>query len=92
MGVICSQCVHAAGESSTGNLPDGTRAVVLAAENQAKLLAIERNLLENGIVFTAIREPDPPYLGELMAIGIKPTDKSSVYPFLKKLPLLKELK
>ncbi len=91
LGVVCAQCVHAAGESSAGNLPPNTVAVVLAVANQAKLLALERDLLMNGVAFKAIREPDPPYLGALMALGLSSTEKMSVYPFVKNLSLLKEL-
>ncbi len=92
LGIVCAQIVHAAGESSPGDLPVGTCAVVLAVENEARLLALERLLVENSVQFAAIREPDPPYGGQLMALGLAPIDKSAVYPLLKKLPLLKELK
>lgn len=64
--------MHAAGESSPGNLPHDTRAVMLHAAGEAELLALEAKLIAAGIPFTAIREPDMPWNGQLMAIGLKP--------------------
>ncbi|MCH9686490.1 MAG: hypothetical protein K0V04_33970 [Deltaproteobacteria bacterium] len=64
--------MHAAAESSPGNLPVGTRAVVLAAVDEAHLVDIERRLLRLGIHHRAIREPDPPWSGALMAVGLAP--------------------
>lgn len=81
--------MHASGESSPGNLPEGTHAVVLAVPNQAKLLALERSLIEANIPHKSIREPDAPYFNELMAIGLFPTYKHLVKKLLGKLPLLR---
>lgn len=89
VGVICAQLVHAAGESSPGNLSEGTHAVVLAAPNQAKLLALERKLIEAKVPHKAIREPDSPWNNELMAIGIEPTYRHLVKKFVSNLPLLR---
>ena len=81
--------MHSAGESSPGNLPNNTHAVVLAVPNEAKLLALERRLTELEIPHRAIREPDQN--NELMAIGIVPAPKASLKHALSNLPLLKEL-
>lgn len=64
--------MHAAGESSPGNLPHDTRAVMLHAAGVDELLALEAKLIAAGVPFTAIREPDMPWNGQLMAIGLKP--------------------
>jgi hypothetical protein len=55
----------------------------------AKLLALERKLVESEIPYKLIVEPDFPYCGEAMAIGISPTTKSAVKGVLGSLPLLK---
>ena len=90
LGTICAQLVHAAGESSPGNLPEGTHAVVLAVPNEQTLLAIEEKLKHAQIKYNAIREPDPPYLGQLMAIGLEPTtDRTRMRKLLSTLPLLR---
>lgn len=89
MGTIAAQLVHAAGESSPGNLPDGTYALVLAAENESELAKLEFSLIEAGATYRAIREPDPPHNGALMAIGLAPLLKRSLPKFMKKLPLLR---
>jgi peptidyl-tRNA hydrolase len=89
LGVLCAQITHAAGESSLGNLPENTHAVVLAASDQAKLLALERKLIEAEIPHKAIREPDDPWNGQLMAIGINPTYRHLVKKFVSNLPLLR---
>lgn len=84
-----AQLVHAAGESSPGNLPEGTYAIVLAVPNHAKLLALEKVLEENNIPHKSIREPDLPWNGELMSIGIFPMERSLLKKYLSNLPLLK---
>src|SRR6185436_16675151 len=71
-GVLAAQLIHAAGESSPGGLPEGTRAVALAAQGELHLASIERHLRQLGIDHRAIREPDPPWDGALMAIGLAP--------------------
>jgi len=89
-GVLAAQTVHAAGESSPGALPEGTYAVVLGVPNEAALLLIEERLCAFGIVHKAIREPDPPWCGALMAIGVVPVvDRKPVRRALGQLPLLK---
>lgn len=91
MGVLSSQLVHAAGE--TGPVEPGTHAVVLSAKDEAHLLKIERQLSRYQIKHHSIREPDSPWNGELMAIGLYPTsDRGSVKPITKKLRLLQEEK
>jgi hypothetical protein len=69
-GVQAAMIIHAAGESSPGALPPGTHAVALAAADETHLLRIERRLIFERIPHVAIREPDPPYAGALMAIGL----------------------
>jgi hypothetical protein len=81
-------CVHAAGESSPGNLPENTHAVVLAAEGESALAAVRDKLTRAGIAHVAIREPDSPWNGSLMAIGVAPGRKEVLRKFLSSLPLL----
>jgi hypothetical protein len=88
-GVLAAQLIHAAGESSPGGLPQGTRAVALAARCELQLARIERRLLQLGIDHRAIREPDPPWNGALMAIGLAPvTDRTTLRRALGRLSLL----
>lgn len=89
-GVALAQTVHAAGESSPGNLPPETRAVVLAAQDVAHLEQVERELVRHQIPHQAIREPDAPWCGALMAIGIMPvSDRTGIRKVTSRLPLLK---
>lgn len=81
--------VHAAGESSTGDLPEGTIAIVLAAQNEEHLLQIADNLRNNQVPHKLIREPDPPWDGALMAIGVKPNNKRLLRKHFSNLPLLR---
>lgn len=81
--------MHAAGESSPGKLPKDTHAVVLAAANEAALLELSRKLTFNRIEFVEIHEPDPPYSGALMALGLVPRRKEELYRLLSSLPLLR---
>lgn len=89
LGVLSAQLIHAAGESSPGNLPEHTFAVCLAARDEAHLLEIEQKLLDLGIAHKAIREPDPPWNNALMAIGIYPCERSTARRITSSLPLLK---
>lgn len=90
LGTIAAQVVHAAGESSPGNLPEGTIAVVLSANDESHLLEIESSLVGRGVAHVAIREPDPPHFGALMAIGVVPlADRRVLHPVTRKLSLLR---
>lgn len=63
--------VHAAGESACG-LEAGAHAVALHASPD-ELRALEETLVERGVAHVAFRDPDPPWCGALMAIGVQPT-------------------
>lgn len=89
LGLIAAMCVHAAGESSPGNLPENTHAVVLAVPNEARLLVVRDRLRVAGVKHVEVREPDPPHLGALMALGLLPARKEDVRRYLSDLPLLK---
>ena len=54
-----------------------------------QLAELERQLAAAGVRFAAIRESDPPYQGELLAIGIEPQRKSKVRRYVSSLPLLR---
>lgn len=89
LGFQAAQIVHAAGESSPGNLNSGTNAVVLGVDSEAALYLLQRQLARAGVPHVAVTEPDTPWDGALTAIGIVPlADRSIVKPILSKLPLL----
>ena len=56
-GVQAAQIVHAAGESSPGNLPEGTHAIVLAVPGELELDSVATRLKAAGIQFVRIEEP-----------------------------------
>jgi hypothetical protein len=85
-GVQAAQIIHAAGES--GPAEPTTFAVALHARPE-QLLLLEVALLQAGVRFVAIREPDPPWDGALMAIGIHPVRKHEVAHLVRKYPLVK---
>lgn len=89
IGDLCAQLIHAAGESSPGNLPSDTRAVALGAKSEFDLLKLEQKLKKKNIPHAAIREPDAPWNGQLMAIGIAPCDRSLVRKEVANFPLIK---
>ena len=89
MGVQAAQIVHAAGESSPGGLSSGTYAVVLAVKDEARLETEATRLRGRGVSFVEIREPDAPFCGALMALGIVPGRKGALRKHLSCLPLLK---
>jgi hypothetical protein len=79
--------VHAAGESSPGNLPSGTFAVVLAVSSEAELERFSARLVDADLVHYDIREVDEPYCGQMMAIGLRPIMRSVGRKVLSNLPL-----
>jgi hypothetical protein len=85
-GIASAQIGHAAGESSPGNLPEGTYCIVLAARDEPELLVLESKLRAAGVGLRAIRESDPPYSGQLMALGLTPIPKSVGRRYLSCLP------
>ena len=91
LGVVAAQLVHAAGESAMdGRYLGIIHAVVLATKDEAQLEKLEVLLQRKGIAHVAIREPDPPYYGQLMAIGIEPTACRKVLRrLLSRYPLLR---
>lgn len=50
---------------------------------------MEAKLLRKGIEFSAIREPDEPWNGQLMTIGVKPQTREKLRKLLGNLPLYK---
>ena len=82
--------VHAAGESVIFKVPEGTHAVVLSIKTEQQLLELESKLLDAAIPHRAIREPDAPFNGQLMAIGLIPSKKTDkIKKLLSQLPLLR---
>jgi hypothetical protein len=89
IGTLLAQVVHAAGESSPGRVPPSTHAVVLAVPDESGLLEAEARLLEAGIPHITIREPDAPWCGQAMTIGIFAEDRTRVRKLLARLPLFR---
>ncbi len=88
-GLQAAQVVHAAGESSPGNLPSGTHAVVLTVPGPVEMEALARRLAQAGVAHVRIEEPDPPWDGALLAIGLVPGRKEAFRRHLSSLPLLR---
>ena len=90
LGVFAAQLVHAAGESAQNmEVPEGTHAVVLAVPDEQSLLSVEAKLAQHGLDFKSVREPDAPWNGQLMAIGIRPQPRKKLKKLLANLPLYK---
>ena len=85
---MAAQIVHAAGESSPGELPEGTIAVALSATPQ-QLYQLEQRLIKDKIPHKAIREPDEPWHGALVAIGVCPDRKENLRKYFSQLPLVR---
>ena len=81
--------MHAAGESSPGNLASGTHAVVLTMRDEQSMRALVDRLQAAALRHTLIFEPDAPYDGALMAIGLAPMRKEVARKHLSSLPLLR---
>lgn len=86
---------HAAGESASAwtlatgaALPDDTHVVVLEVADESSLLEVEERLRFHAIPFVAVREPDPPHFGALVALGTYPLPRKTVGGVLRRLRLL----
>ena len=86
-GIRDANIIHAAGESSPGNLPPTTSAVSLTCPDEAALATLGKLLSAAGVRHRAIVESTGPYAGQLMALGIAPCAKKEVRRFLSALPL-----
>lgn len=87
-GIALAMVAHAAGESSrmaTSLDPDAHAAVLEAGGPE--LLALEAQLRGAGVAHAAIREPDEPYCGELLAIGVAPQQRGPLRRFLSRFRL-----
>jgi hypothetical protein len=80
---------HAAGESSPGNLPAGTYAIVLSVPDEAALTREADRLEARGVRLVRIHEPDAPFDGQFMALGLEPARREALRRHLSSLPLLK---
>ena len=90
LGTLAAQLMHAAGESVQEKLPPNTFAVALAAKSEEHLAFLEDKLRRFSIPHKAVREPDSPWNGALMAIVILPVaDRKLVKKVTSGLPLLK---
>ena len=86
---MAAQLVHASGESSPGNLPVGTYAVVLQVPSEDSLLAVADDLTQVGLDHIVVVEPDRN--NEATAIGVVPiADRKRLKKVLSRLPLLKD--
>ena len=90
LGVLGAMLIHAAGESSPGNLTEGTYAIALAVPDEAALIKLLLRLQRQGLHVTPIHEPDSPFNGQLMSIGIRPAPRSEIARYLSDVPLLKD--
>lgn len=87
-GDTLAQLSHAAGESfyllkDPHSKADRTIVAVLGARNVMKLRKLEYKLRALGVPHVAVREPSPPYNGQLTAIGVVPGDREALSPIFK---------
>ena len=80
--------VHAVGDSVEGPHPPGTYAVVLAAKDEAHIASIAAFLEQKGVGLVRVSEEDPPYSGQLMALGLRLGRKEVVGRYVSSLPKL----
>jgi peptidyl-tRNA hydrolase len=85
---MVANTIHAAGESA--GVPSGTFAVALMTADQDELKAVIARLESLGIPHSVVEETQGSHAGEIMAVGIEPTqDRASVGKAVSSLPLVK---
>jgi hypothetical protein len=83
---MAAQIVHAAGESSPGDLPSGTYAIVLQHDD---LVDLSADLRSQGIRHKAITENDGEFAGRITAIGCVPCPREHLRRYFSSFPLLR---
>lgn len=87
-GVRSAMIIHATGESCEGH-PKGTHAYALLARDEEHLLELAGRLWDAEIPHVVVDEPDEPYNGQAMSIGIFLTqDKAKIDKVTSSLPLV----
>lgn len=76
--ILALSVMHAAGESSPGDLPSDTHGALLAVPSESALAAQAERLRARGLRVIEIREDRAPYNGQLMALGIPPGRKEDL--------------
>ena len=85
-----AQTVHAAGESSCGDLPEGTIAVALSVPSEPALRQLAQRLADHGVPHRIIVENEGPWANPAMASGVAPTrDRARVRRLTSRLPLVR---
>lgn len=79
------------GSSPSPRTTLGPIAVVLGARNEKKLERLRVKLMDAGIPFVSIHEPDAPWNGQLMALGLVPTTDLMVSKMVNDFQLFKEM-
>ena len=62
---------------------------MLAVQDERAIVALAAHLIRERVPFVPIFEPDAPFDGALMAIGVKPARKEALKRHFAQLPLLK---
>lgn len=75
-----AQAIHAAGETG-GDIPQNCPAIALETDSDS-LLDLEAKLWDDAVPYEPIREPDDPYNGQLLAIGIFPGEKEILQKYV----------
>lgn len=89
--ILALAVLHAAGESSPGNLSPDTHGALLCVPDEASLVAQTERLRARGLEIVEIREDTPPWSGQLMAIGVPPGPRKLLKPHFGGLPCLREV-
>lgn len=84
-----AQIAHAIGESLEKRHEEGTYVVILAAKDELELTQIADRLDRAGVKFARVYEPDAPWNGALMALGLVPARKEGLRRHLSSIPLLR---
>jgi hypothetical protein len=88
-GLQAAQIVHATGDSVLEKHPEGTYAIVLTTPDEGALSALADRLEAARVAFVRVYEPDLPWNGSLMALGIQPARKEGLRRHFSSLPLLR---
>lgn len=89
-GIVACQAAHAATECIQ-SLPvsDQTHVCALEAETSADLETLGKLLTDAGLPHVVIREPDEPYNGAAVAVGVAPMDRYLVKPYMSTFKVLR---
>lgn len=88
-GVAAAQTSHAVRGSMRDPAHPETHVCILRAETSDEIRALGELLAEKGLFCHVVEEPDPPYCGAAVALGVEPMPRGLIAPHMAHLKVFR---